>query len=170
MNDIIFAENLALELSSEAPSTIKCLEHIQPEHFGFKPHERSMEMGYLAMLVGDIPNWIYYIIEKGEVNFATYEHVESKDGAAMVERFESNIEAAKKSLASVTEGSLDEPFYLKKGDEELLKSTKREQLESVINHMVHHRGQLTVYMRMNDIPVPATYGPSADDRSYGFKS
>lgn len=170
MNDTLFAKQFAHELEAEAPSTIKCLERIPAELFGYKPHPTSMELGYLAMLVAEIPLWMTHIIKTGEINFATFQHIQSKNGEELVAHFKNNVADAKEALLTITDNLLSEPFYLKKGDEVLLSSTKHEQLESTINHLVHHRGQLTVYMRLNEIAVPAIYGPSADDKSYGYKA
>ncbi|QXV65000.1 damage-inducible protein DinB [Mucilaginibacter sp. 21P] len=167
MNDKVFAQQFAHELDMETPSTLKCLERIPPELYSYKPHERSMEMGYLTLLVAEIPLWIALIIEQGEIDFATYQHREAKTTQQIVDHFHDNIAKAKNALSYVEDGLLEQPFYLKRSGEILLQSTKREQIESTINHMVHHRGQLTVYMRLNNIDVPSIYGPSADDRSYG---
>jgi uncharacterized damage-inducible protein DinB len=166
MNDILFAREFAKELEAESPASIKCLERIPAEKFGFKPHERSMEMGYLALLVAEIPAWISYILAHPHIDFATYPHDKAATSQELVELFKRNAAKAKESLLAIKEGVLDEPFDLRKGDEILLQSTRREQLSSTINHLVHHRGQLTVYMRLNDVMVPSIYGPSADDRSF----
>jgi uncharacterized damage-inducible protein DinB len=84
----------------------------------------------------------------------------------VVKHFDENVAGAKKALLGVKEGDLSEIFYLKANGQTVYSATKRENIESTINHMVHHRGQLTVYMRLNDIAVPSIYGPSADDRSF----
>ncbi|MBL4676053.1 MAG: hypothetical protein JKY70_07615 [Mucilaginibacter sp.] len=167
MNDKVFAQQFAHELDMEIPSTLKCLERISSELYSYKPHDRSMELGYLTLLVAEIPLWIALITEQDEIDFSTYQHRQPENTQQIVDLFHDNVAKAKQALAGVKEGALDKPFYLKKAGEVLLESTKREQIESTINHMVHHRGQLSVYMRLNDIAVPSIYGPSADDRSYG---
>lgn len=154
------------ELEMEAPSTRKCLERITPETFEFKPHERSMKMGYLAQVVAEIPKWIAATITAGEVNFQTWEHTKIETTDDLVKFFDTNMEMARAALSTVTDEALQEMFYLKNGDQELIKSTKDESVSSSINHLVHHRGQLTVYMRLNEILVPSTYGPSADDKTF----
>jgi uncharacterized damage-inducible protein DinB len=166
MNDVLFAAEFAKELEAEAASSIKCLERIPAELFGYKPHERSMELGYLALLCAEIPMWITHIIKYSEIDFATFKHDTAKDGQELAANFKKNLAEAKETLLTVKEGDLDGTFYLRKNGEELLHSSKREQVESTINHMVHHRGQLTVYMRLNNIPVPSIYGPSADDKNF----
>jgi uncharacterized damage-inducible protein DinB len=125
-----------------------------------------MAMGYLALLVADIPGWITYIIEKGEIDFATYEHFKPKTTAELVNHFEENVSGAKNALKNVSEETLSKIFYLKNQGQVLFSSPVKENIGSSINHLVHHRGQLTVYMRLNNIPVPSIYGPSADDKSF----
>jgi len=170
MNDRLFGQEFAHELDAESPATIKCLERIPPELFGWKPHEKSMELGYLALLVAEIPLWITHIIKHSEIDFATFKHIEAKTTQDLVDHFQKNVAEAKETLQNLADGALDEIFYLKANGQELFKSPKKEQVESTINHMVHHRGQLTVYMRLNDIAVPSIYGPSADDKSFGSSS
>jgi len=167
MNDVLFAKEFAKELEAETRSTRKCLERIPMELSGWKPHEKSMEMGYLALLVAEIPLWITQIITASEIDFATWQHYKPKTTQDLVDHFDKNIENAKGALLGVKEGTLAETFYLKSNGQVLLSSSKQEQVESTINHMVHHRGQLTVYMRLNNIAVPSIYGPSADDKNFG---
>ena len=166
MSDIIFAEAFAKELDAETTSTRKCLERIPAGLFGYKPHEKSMNLGYLALLVAEIPLWITYMVEQGDIDFATFKHMEVKTTEDLVSHFDENIRGAKNALMNIKEGSLSVPFHLKNQGQILFTSTKKESIESTINHMVHHRGQLTVYMRLNNIPVPSIYGPSADDKNY----
>lgn len=166
MSDIIFAEAFAKELDAETTSTRKCLERIPAGLFGYKPHEKSMNLGYLALLVAEIPLWITYMVEQGDIDFATFKHMEVKTTEDLVSHFDENIRGTKNALMNIKEGSLSVPFHLKNQGQILFTSTKRESIESTINHMVHHRGQLTVYMRLNNIPVPSIYGPSADDKNY----
>lgn len=165
MNNTMAMEYLK-ELEAEVPAARKCLERIPPELFGWKPHDRSMNMGYLAHLVADMPNWIKYIIEFGEVNFATYEQFHAASTEDLVKRFDQNVAGAKKALQNTTDAAMEDMFYLKNDKQVLFSSSKKENIGSTINHFVHHRGQLTVYMRLNDIAVPSIYGPSADDQSF----
>lgn len=154
------------ELEAEANATHKCLERVPETLFGWKPHEKSMNLGYLSLLVAEIPKWIAHMIENEDLDFATFEHYEAKTTAELVAHFEDNMAAAKKALKQVTNEKLAQPFHLKNNGVVVFSSPKKENIGSSINHMVHHRGQLTVYLRLNDIPVPSIYGPSADDRGF----
>ena len=123
-------------------------------------------MGYLALLVAEIPKWISHMLEKSEIDFATFEHLKPKTTSELVRHFDDNIEAAKNALRRSSDQQLSEPFFLKNHGQVVFSSPKKENIGSSINHMVHHRGQLTVYMRLNNIPVPSIYGPSADDKGF----
>jgi uncharacterized damage-inducible protein DinB len=166
MTDATFSEAFVKELEAEVTATRKCLERIPESLFDWKPHEKSMTMGYLALLVAEIPKWITHMIEKSEIDFASFEHFKPTNAAELVAHFDENVKGAKKALSLIKEGELAEPFSLKNQGKLLYSSPKKENIESTINHMVHHRGQLTVYMRLNNIPVPSIYGPSADDRGF----
>ncbi len=154
------------ELEAEAQATRACLEVTPLEKFDWKPHEKSMEIGYLAQLTADIPRWIQYAIEESGVNFETYPQFKGKTNAEMVDHFDNSVEAAKKALGSVTTETLNGTFELKQGEQVLMSASIRDTISQSINHLVHHRGQLTVYLRLNDVAVPSIYGPSAD--SGGF--
>ena len=166
MKTITFGTEYAQELDSEVRATRRCLEAIPERIYDWKPHEKSMNMGYLALLVADIPRWITYAIERGEVNFATYEQFKLSTNAALLKHFDANIEGAKRALKKVSNEELETPFSLKNADKLLYSTSKKETVQSSINHWVHHRGQLTVYMRLNDIAVPSIYGPSADEKGF----
>jgi len=154
------------ELEAEVISSRKCLEKIPIGLFSWKPHEKSMTMGYLALLVAEIPKWITHIIEKSVIDFATFEHFKPETTSELVDHFEENLRTAKKALQNASDKALSESFYLKNQDQIIFRSPKDEIVAQSINHLVHHRGQLTVYMRLNDIPVPSIYGPSADEKVF----
>src|SRR5687767_5729496 len=166
MSQTTFGKTYLKELEAEVTATRNCLERIPMDLFNFKPHETSMELGYLTLLVADIPRWIAKIIEQTEIDFATDERFTPATAEDLIMRFDINVQGAKNALTNVADDALQEPFYLKNSGQVLYSASKLSHLESTVNHMVHHRGQLTVYMRMNNIPVPSIYGPSADERSF----
>lgn len=154
------------ELEAEAAASRKCLERIPADLFGWKPHEKSMAMGYLALLVAEVPKWITCMVEKGDIDFATFEHFQPKTTAELVQHFEENLAGVRNALRNVSDEALAKTFSLKNHGQVLFSSPIKDNIGSSINHLVHHRGQLTVYMRLNNIPVPSIYGPSADDRAF----
>jgi uncharacterized damage-inducible protein DinB len=158
---------LLKELEAEETSTRKCLERVPESLYKWKPHEKSMELGYLALLVADIPKWLSVSIEKGTIDLSTWERHTLTTTEDLLGYFNENMEGAKNALRSVTDAALeDEMFNLTMNGQELTKSSKLDNISSSINHWVHHRGQLTVYMRLNNIAVPSIYGPSADERNF----
>ncbi len=166
MGEISFGREFSNEIGSEVKATRRCLEAIPDKLYKYKPHEKSMELGYLALLVADIPRWIIDMIEKSEIDLATYKRFELSTTAALVKYFDDNTEGAKRALDKVSNKEFDSKFELKVAGNVVMSSTKKESVQQSIHHWVHHRGQLTVYMRLNDIPVPSIYGPSADEKTF----
>jgi len=161
-----FAIAFINEIETEAAATRKCLERIPETLFEYKPHPKSMNMGYLALLVAEIPLWIKYMVEAGEIDFVTFPHLNAKTNQELVDHLEQNLEGAKKALQNVSDEDLQNTFTLKANGKVMYTAPKIKDIGTTINHWVHHRGQLTVYMRMNDIAVPSIYGPSADDKNF----
>ncbi len=167
---IIKTESLLHELNAEYRATRACLERIPESLFEFKPHPKSMNLGYLALLVAEIPLWIKYMVTDGEIDFVTFKHASPKTTSELVAHFEDNMKAVQEALRSATDESLESNFTLKANGQVLYTSKKINDIGITINHWVHHRGQLTVYMRLNDIAVPSIYGPSADDKNFTVPS
>lgn len=166
MDNQEFAKACIKELESEYASTRKCIERVPESLYEFKPHPKSMALGYLTLLVAEIPLWLKYTIEEGVIDFQTYQRVNPETTEKMVDHFESSFALARQALENVKGTELEEMFHLKNGEQVLMAMSKRDSVRQSINHWVHHRGQLTVYMRLNDIAVPSIYGPSADDRQF----
>ena len=159
-------KDLLHELNMEYSATKACLERIPESLFEYKPHQKSMNMGYLALLVAEMPLWIEQMVTDDEIDFATFNHASPKTTKELVDHFEENMAAGRKALESVNDEALQGDFTLKANGQVLYTSKKIVDIGVTLNHWVHHRGQLTVYMRMNDIPVPSIYGPSADDKNF----
>src|SRR5690606_17559866 len=154
------------ELNAEYRATRLCLERIPENLYEFKPYPKSMNLGYLALLVAEIPLWIKHMITDGEIDFVTFNHFSLTNTTDLLNHFEQNMEVARKALAETNDTALQENFSLKANGQLLYSSPKIIDIGTTLNHWIHHRGQLTVYMRINDIPVPSIYGPSADDNSF----
>ena len=158
------------ELNSEYRATRACLEKIPESLFDYKPHPKSMNLGYLSLLVAEIPLWIKYMVTDGEIDFVTFSHFAPKTTKELVEHFEENMQAAREALQTTNDEALQSSFSLKANGKLLYSAPKIVDIGTTLNHWVHHRGQLTVYMRLNDIAVPSIYGPSADDKSFSAPS
>ncbi len=160
------SENFLRELNMEYPATRACLEKIPESFFEYKPHPKSMTMGYLAQLVAEIPLWISHMVTDGEIDFAKFKHASPKTNKELMDYFEENMKSAQKALENADDQDLQGDFTLKANGQVMYTSKKLTDIPVTLNHWVHHRGQLTVYMRLNDIPVPSIYGPSADDKNF----
>jgi uncharacterized damage-inducible protein DinB len=166
MDNKELAKLYAEELKAEYTATRKCLERVPESLYKYKPHASSMEMGYLALLVAEIPWWVVHIVKEGVIDFVTYKQFQMSTADALVQHFEDGHRQAIEVLQNAAEDELDGVFTLQNNGQKMWTPSKKEAIGSSINHWVHHRGQLTVYLRMNDIPVPSIYGPSADERRF----
>lgn len=152
------------EIEQESKSARAMLERIPPETFDWKPHEKSMTMKRLAVLVADMFGWFEFMIDEDELDFAKgYQQPDPKTTDELVAAFEEKFAAGMKSLKNADDARFGETWTLRNGEDIYQVSSKLEVVRQTINHMVHHRGQLSVYLRLNDIPVPPIYGPSADE-------
>ena len=106
------------------------------------------------------------MIRTREIDFQTFGHMELKTTIEMVNHFDENVKSTEQAFKELLIDDLSKPFVLKNGDQILYNSPLQDNLSSTLNHWVHHRGQLTVYMRLNDILVPSIYGPSADEKTF----
>jgi uncharacterized damage-inducible protein DinB len=157
------------QLQREAAANRKTLERVPEGKNSWKPHERSMEMGYLAALVATMPAWILMMIESEELNLDKPEsqrfRARAQDSAAELLKLADESKAkAEAALKNTDEGHLGKPWRLVMGGKTLSEAPRSQQIADVFTHMAHHRGQLTVYLRLNEAKVPAIYGPSADER------
>lgn len=162
------SENLVGELQYEAATTRKCLERVPAESFDWKPHEKSMTMGRLATHIAEMIGWVKDTVEKPELDFATmdYKPFEPKTTAELVAFLDKNIADAAESLKNASDETLLANWKMRNGEQVYFDMPRVAVIRGMlIKHIVHHRGQLSVYLRLNDIPVPEIYGPSADEGS-----
>lgn len=158
---------MAAELKHEASNTRKILSRVPEEHFDWKPHEKSMTLGKLACHVAELTQWAALIINVPEFDFLKpgLNRCNAANQKELLENFEHNLEQALAVLQNTSEEVLNENWILRRGDVVVVNLPKKVAIRSmVMNHIVHHRGQLSVYLRLLNIPVPGMYGPSADER------
>jgi uncharacterized damage-inducible protein DinB len=156
------------ELDQEMATTRKVLERVPTEKGKWKPHPKSFPLGHLAQLVASMPGWITSAVLESELDLSgfsgyTYEKTES-----LLQTFDTHVAAARKAVAAASDADLMKPWSLRHGERVVFTLPRVAVVRQTINHLVHHRGQLTVYLRLLDVPVPSIYGPSADERVPGF--
>jgi len=153
------------ELDREALGTRKALERVPEGKYDWKPHPKSMAFGYLAELVASIPAWAVFTIEQDEFDLATYKKPSLRTAKELVRGHEEAVAGARKSLEKTNDEHLLKPWRMLVAGQQVMEPTPRHIVlrDSVFNHLAHHRGQLTVYLRLLEQPVPAIYGPSADE-------
>lgn len=165
------AASLLPEFDHEMAGTRKALERVPDTVFAFAPHERSLTMQGLVTHLANLPHWTTVTVETDELDMSGPEGEAQRvdpvrSTAEALEMFDRNVAAAREALAGASDETLLGPWTLRAGDQTAFTMPKAAVLRSfVMNHMIHHRGQLTVYLRMNDLPLPALYGPSADEDS-----
>lgn len=152
------------EVEQEAIATRKMLERIPAETFDWKPHEKSMSMSELAVLTAGMFGWIEMVLDEDELDFAKgYEQAKPTTTDELVEVFDKKLAAGIESLKNAEDAVFSENWTLRNGEEIYMTLPKLDVVRQTINHMSHHRGQLSVYLRLKDIPVPQIYGPTADE-------
>ncbi len=154
------------ELQHEAATTRKMLERLSPDKFDWKPHEKSMTTSRLATHVSDMFDWITVTLTTDELDFALEDMkpFEPRTTEELLGHFDKNVAEATEALTNAADETFFENWTLKNGETEYFTMPKIGVLRSFcFNHIIHHRGQLSVYLRLNDIPVPEIYGPSADE-------
>jgi uncharacterized damage-inducible protein DinB len=156
------------ELEQEAQTTRKMLERIPNDKYDWQPHPKSMTIRKLATHIAELPSWIGMTLDTSELDFASnpYSPVEINDTPSLLDYFERTLAQAKKDLATAKESPLEDEWVLRNGADILSRSTKAEVIRMSINQIVHHRAQLGVFLRLLDVPIPGSYGPSADEMNF----
>jgi uncharacterized damage-inducible protein DinB len=156
------------ELENEALTTRKMLALVPAEKFDWKPHPKSMLMMNLATHIAELPTWISMVLNTDELDFAANEYKPAivKDNAELMDLFEKSLEDARAGLAVGNEDSLGNEWILRMGEQILSKGSKYDMIRHALSQIIHHRAQLGVYLRLLDIPIPGSYGPSADETGF----
>ena len=159
------------ELDREVKRSRRALEAVPEGKSSWKPHEKSMEFGYLAYLVAAIPTWLTKIIQDNELDVAPKDAARREPphfntSAEYVAELEKAAAEARAALKRTNEEHLQTTWKLLAAGNVVIESPRHEMIRETINHWSHHRGQLTVYLRLLGAKVPALYGPSADDKNF----
>jgi uncharacterized damage-inducible protein DinB len=163
-------DSLLPEFDKEMASTRKTAERIPDDKFDYKPHPKSGSMGWIVTHLANIPVWTVRALNQDDFDFSPggappQRTIPLNSTAEVLARFDKNAADARVALARATDEALAEPWSLLSAGHKMFTLTRAEVIRNmVMNHSIHHRGQLTMYMRLNDIPVPGLYGPSADEK------
>ena len=158
-------EALRKELEEEAITTRKMLKQVPTDKFGWQPHPKSMTIKRLATHIAELPTWIGMTMNTDQLDFESnpYSPVDVNTTEELLAYFERSLEDGRAELKAAREDQLDKPWTLRSGDVIYSTSPKRDVLRMAASQIIHHRAQLGVYLRLLNIPIPGSYGPSADE-------
>ncbi len=154
-----------MEFDHEIGTTRRLLERVPDACLSWRPHEKSMSLGGLATHLGNIPNWADALLNRAEYDLASAgpnrDALESR--AAILEEFNASTAAARRVMDK-TDAEYSAPWTLKRGEHTIFTMPRMTAFRTfVLYHLVHHRGQLSVYLRLQNVPIPPIYGPTADE-------
>lgn len=160
--------SLVKEMEQEAQTTRKMLDRIPDDKYLWKPHEKSMTIQQLATHIAELPTWVSLVLNTTELDFAKtpYQPAIITNTADLNHLLEKSLADGKSRLEKATESDLQPNWILRNGDQIFSVSTKGEMIRVTFSQIVHHRAQLGVYLRLLNIPIPGSYGPSADEQSF----
>jgi len=164
------SDALLPEFDQEMANTRKCLARVPADKFTYKPHPKSFDMGSLAVHIATVCDWGVITLQSDNFDYAPvgaepYRPPIAKNTDEVLAMFDKGMSEFRAALAATDNDAFMKPWSLLAGGQTLFTMPKVAVIRSMIfNHLVHHRGQLTVYLRLNDIPVPGVYGPSADEQ------
>ena len=163
-------ESMLPEFDHEMANARKTLERVPVSKFDWKPHEKSMPMGRLASHVAEIPGWVGAILESDSFDTnppggkSGYQALQVTSNEELLGTFDKNIAAARAAIAGTEDAKMMQKWSLLSGGKTVFSMPKIAVMRSfIMNHLIHHRAQLGVYLRLNGVPVPSIYGPSADE-------
>lgn len=161
-------DTLLPEYDHEMATTRRLLDRVPEAEFAWRPHERSMSLGELSGHLANIPMWCSAVLDAPQFDLATLPAQRGQvpsSRTALLKDFDTRVSAARASLVERTDAELLTPWTLRHGTREIFTLPRISAIRSfVMNHSIHHRGQLSVYLRLKNIPVPAMYGPTADEQ------
>jgi uncharacterized damage-inducible protein DinB len=160
-------EVLLQELEQEAQTTRRVLERVPGDKLAWKPHEKSMSLGQLALHVATVPGNVAEIAARPSSPAPTFKQASASSAAELLPALEESVAKARRLLGHMDDADLGATWRMTRGDQEIFAVPRGNLLRSVmLNHWYHHRGQLSVYLRELNVPVPSIYGPSADENPF----
>ncbi len=157
---------IAMEYQYETGVTRKVIDRVPEDKYDWKPHDKSMSAGQLASHLVEIQGWTAGTLAQGEFNLDGYKAFKAKSKGDLLKNFDALVaESLKAMKGGVTDQALMQPWKMTQGGKTILEMPKVQVLRAwVLNHQFHHRGQMSVYLRLLGVPVPSIYGPSADEQ------
>ena len=160
------AERLLPEFDQEMAATRRVIERVPDDKADWKPHPKSFSLAHLAQLLAAMPGWIARTLTETSLDLASGPRYTNETTETLLAVFDDNVRAARTAIENATDADHEIPWSLKMGDDVLFTQPRGVVVRQHISHLSHHRGQMTVYLRLLDVPVPSVYGPTADDRSF----
>lgn len=163
------SQTLLPEFDQEMSTTRRVLERVPENHAGWKPHDKSMSLGRLATHIAELAGWAPLILGQESFDIAPpggggYQPKTLESAQEIVALFDQNVATTHAALEQAEDAQLMQPWSLMKGGQAIFTLPRIAVLRTMLfSHVIHHRGQLSVYLRLNDVPVPSIYGPSADE-------
>ncbi|HET9949261.1 MAG TPA: DinB family protein [Longimicrobiales bacterium] len=152
------------EFDQEMATTRRLLERVPDDQGEWRPHKKSFPLAHLAQLVSSIPSWIARTLRTTELSLDEGPGYSIQPTSALISAFDKNVREAREALETVTGKDLEPEWSLKSGEHVLYSAPRGAAARGHLNHLIHHRGQLTVYLRLLDVPLPSIYGPTADEK------
>jgi uncharacterized damage-inducible protein DinB len=165
--DMKIIDTIRADFEEEMPPTRNVIARVPSDRGEWRPHPKSFPIGHLAQLVSGMPAWLTNIATQPSLDLMAWPSYSFETTETLLDAFDRNVRDARTALATLDDAKLDRTWSLVAGDKTILSNPVGFTLRQTLRHLVHHRAQLTVYLRLLDIPVPCTYGPTADDRG-GF--
>lgn len=157
-------QSLLPEFDQEMKITRRVLERVPDGKGDWKPHAKSFSLAHLAQLVAGMPSWMITMLKKPDLDLASFPGYSTEKTATLLQNFDAGVKAAREALVASKDSDYDESWSLKHGSHVLSILPRRDVIRTHFSHMVHHRAQLGLYLRLLDVPVPSMYGPTADER------
>jgi uncharacterized damage-inducible protein DinB len=158
-----FGQSLVPEFDQEMALTRKVIARVPDDKGDWKPHPKSFSLAHLAQLVSSMPGWFTTMVTATELDLAKSPGYSVQTTETLLATFDKLVPEARAAIAAATDNDFAASWSLKHGGHVLYTATRRQVVRETINHLVHHRAQLTVYLRLLDVPVPSMYGPTADE-------
>ena len=152
------------EFELEMATTRRLLARVPTEKGQWKPHAKSFALGHLAQLVAWMPSWVANTVRDTNLDLASQSGYSFETTETLLAMFDKNVKEAGEALAAASDADFAVTWALTRGDRVLWSAPRQTVVRTHINHLIHHRGQLTVYLRLLDVPIPPIYGPTADER------